>query len=862
MIELIRKLRHVTIAIKAEPFVSGNDRPGLAQIAGKVPSALTRLGVDAALVLPLFNSTREIIKTIETTKNRLVDFGEVAVDHGALAGKAKVKTMLSPLDPAYRVYFIDDKENFGDHPMYTGQATDVRRYALFCLWAIELQRQISQKDPQIHAPDVLACHEPQTAYLPVYLERIVSNEFPRFSYSDTFFDNTVCEYIAHDFGLTADADASTYNELGISPLPPSQLPAYAEVHKVFHPSKMGFYKAERSIARSESYIKEVIGGLRNPGYSDIVRERFKSGHLIGIFPDDSQWGPDRDFSHDLALKWAQRELEKLTQASQKVWEFYQELDAGDQALIDQAIANKEGARFAKVESKEELRDLLSFLRIEPTAGFEARMKEEGLADFLSDFFPGDLDRLLSIKIDPKKYEDLDKYFSGGKGEEEITLSEAFFRYKESDGTLLDHIIGVFQSLKIISSSPQRTEEELARELKDRGSAIPTENLSAATTEFRGFSEILTFVSQDHSLYRAFVLAVLLHDLGKLSRHSTHSADGARLLGEMREVRGLLAKEEIEFAKNVVAYHSFFGDCFLERSQEPEDMRKIHAISSDKIRRDLIIKFIFLLGIADNTTGGKGRLTSTDLRKITDAYAALLRVKSEQDLAAVFAVHGFNAAKEGGKRWDLWVVRDSDPDKDKLADISAATAELDKYLKSKGLLIKHKIFKRQLGAIGTIRKLNRVTKELGNARLRARLLIWLIEYSKGTAEKVAKNNKLEKFITAHKDKYAYDDTTKTLVIKGKSELDEEERNELLAIYTSPEEKEAINRLFRRPPSGSRFKNVNFEISIKTPKKLEKEITVLSRLLKEFDFEEIERRLRFKFNPENDLLEIFIPTDPTP
>lgn len=69
-----------------------------------------------------------------------------------------------------------------------------------------------------------------------------------------------------------------------------------------------------------------------------------------------------------------------------------------------------------------------------------------------------------------------------------------------------------------------------------------------------------------------------------------------------------------------------------------------------------------------------------------------------------------------------------------------------------------------------------------------------EYEDETAEKVAKNDKLEKFIAAHKDKYKYDDAAKTLVVKGK--MNEEEKNELLTAYSSPEEKEAINRLFRQ------------------------------------------------------------------
>ncbi|MFA4843956.1 MAG: hypothetical protein WC632_03270 [Candidatus Margulisiibacteriota bacterium] len=76
----------------------------------------------------------------------------------------------------------------------------------------------------------------------------------------------------------------------------------------------------------------------------------------------------------------------------------------------------------------------------------------------------------------------------------------------------------------------------------------------------------------------------------------------------------------------------------------------------------------------------------------------------------------------------------------------------------------------------------------------------------TAEKIVKNDELKEFIAAHKDKYRYDDSTETLVIKG--EMNKDEKNELLTIYSSPEEKEAINRLF------SQSKNSFFELNLQT------------------------------------------------
>ena len=95
-----RKLRVVHVATQAIPFIKSNLSKGLPEAAGRIPAALASLGLDTSLVLPFFKTIEE---NIEYQEYELEDLGILEIRFGTQSREARIKTMLSPLEPHYPV---------------------------------------------------------------------------------------------------------------------------------------------------------------------------------------------------------------------------------------------------------------------------------------------------------------------------------------------------------------------------------------------------------------------------------------------------------------------------------------------------------------------------------------------------------------------------------------------------------------------------------------------------------------------------------------------------------------------------------------------------------------------------------------
>jgi len=138
-------------ASECVPFVKTG---GLADVAGSLPIALKKEGVDVRVILP---------------KYRVIDYYWVSrmehVGHfSVLMGSQQIYCGIDSIeDNGVTYYFVDNLAVFGGEELYTGQEQDGFRFAFFCRAVLEALSRID------FFPDVLHCHDWQTGLIPVLL---------------------------------------------------------------------------------------------------------------------------------------------------------------------------------------------------------------------------------------------------------------------------------------------------------------------------------------------------------------------------------------------------------------------------------------------------------------------------------------------------------------------------------------------------------------------------------------------------------------------------------------------------------------------------------------------------------------------
>jgi hypothetical protein len=589
--------------------------------------------------------------------------------------------------------------------------------------------------------------------------------------------------MVHDFRETGEVPNTALHLAGLGWS--RYLPGYAKFDGELSMLKSGLYAADLAASRSRSYIRSVIkAGSHGTRH---IRERLSSRQLVGLRKNDDAWGPGRALTEELAMEWAQHTIslyraltpfafsgmersrqtfpevspqvqtheEQLEGVSKKARQLFDAQRNGDRKLIEQAIDRGEVARFAAIRNKDDLKRIMRFLKVEITSNFEKDMTEAGLGEFLKLFYPGELDRLLSITVSLRRYEGLYSSGFGLKRDEKISIFDAMRISGEHEQTdLLHHTLGIFHTLKLIAGAAKMSDTELSQALKPRGKTTDEESLANETAEFRHLAAVHGYISQEayRGFFRAFLVAALLHDWGKLVKHSEHSGQGAKLIEDKKEIKGLLSDQEIEFAKKLVRYHSHLADTVVLWERNPERLLEIFEIFDDKRLRDLAIRCLYILSVADqDAVGKKGRLSPLSIRKVRRVYSALLYSANREELNNDLETLGLGS-KLGQSRWNAWVVREWDKRAVREREAKAAAKELKTYVleqeaatkvsghskrRAKRSLLKHAdklaakvaAIQDQLRQIKDINKITGVTRNLDDPKLRARFLIWLSEFTR-------------------------------------------------------------------------------------------------------------------------------------
>ena len=145
-------MRVALCATEAVPFAKTG---GLADVCGALPLELEALGQEVILVMPKYPSVKAgglLLKPLDQ------DF-----DSTVLGDRIQVYFLKHEMYLRQGLY----GDRFGDYP------DNLRRFAYFCAKILELFKKINFK------PDIVHCHDWQTALLPIYLKKEASLKAPK-----------------------------------------------------------------------------------------------------------------------------------------------------------------------------------------------------------------------------------------------------------------------------------------------------------------------------------------------------------------------------------------------------------------------------------------------------------------------------------------------------------------------------------------------------------------------------------------------------------------------------------------------------------------------------------------------------------
>ena len=155
------EIKLLIAASEALPFAATG---GLADVIGSLPPALSKIGIDVRVVIPLYSS-------ISAENRAKMTF--VKAINVKLAWRNQHCGIFMAEHNNVKFYFIDNEYYFKRASMY-GDSDDGERYAFFCKAVLEMLPHIE------FFPDIIHSNDWHTALIPVYLKRLY-NKTPGYS---------------------------------------------------------------------------------------------------------------------------------------------------------------------------------------------------------------------------------------------------------------------------------------------------------------------------------------------------------------------------------------------------------------------------------------------------------------------------------------------------------------------------------------------------------------------------------------------------------------------------------------------------------------------------------------------------------
>jgi starch synthase len=255
-------------------FVSSEGLPysktgGLADVVEALPKALVELGHEVAILLPRYRGNK-IASTLVSSVT--VGLGDKVRFPAIAEGKPVV---------GVRYFFVDDPEYFDRDGFYGEKSGDypdnAERFAEFSRVAIELVK-------RIWLPDVIHCHDWQSALVPVLLRTQHAN--------DPAVRSLPVVFTIHNLAYQGNFPQTAMRSIGLPDrmFTMDTLEFYGKVNFL----KGGLLYSDYLTTVSRRYAKEIQTPEFGAGLEGVIRGR--SDRLVGILNgvDYSVWSPEAD----------------------------------------------------------------------------------------------------------------------------------------------------------------------------------------------------------------------------------------------------------------------------------------------------------------------------------------------------------------------------------------------------------------------------------------------------------------------------------------------------------------------------------------------------------------------------------------
>jgi starch synthase len=234
---------------------------GLADVVGALPLVLEKEGQEVLLILPFYKEVKKANVVIH---------------------KLRAGVSYAGLGKNIKIYFIEQDLYFNRDGLYGDKTGDYKdnldRFSYYCKMALELLKEIH------FVPDILHCHDWQSALIPVYLKALYAK--------DSFYKNTKTILTIHNLGYQGLFPKEEFPKLGLDAgfFNMDMLEFHGKVNIL----KGGIVCVDYISTVSPTYAKEIQSDELGFGLEGVLHTQ--SGRLSGILNglDYSIWNPETD----------------------------------------------------------------------------------------------------------------------------------------------------------------------------------------------------------------------------------------------------------------------------------------------------------------------------------------------------------------------------------------------------------------------------------------------------------------------------------------------------------------------------------------------------------------------------------------
>ncbi len=245
---MARKMKVLYVSSEVDPFAKTG---GLADVAGSLPIALEKIGVDIRVVMPKYK-------------------------------QVKVEGSVTSLGKDVKVYFVEHPEYFSRDNLYGTSEGDypdnLDRFVYFCREVFNIAK------ANKFSPDIIHCNDWQSALIPVYLK----TEFNR----DPFFKNTKTVFTIHNLAYQGLFPSEQFAKTGLdwSLFNMEAMEFYGKLNVM----KGGIVFSDYITTVSPTYAREIQSMEFGCGMEGLLTKR--KDNLVGVLNgiDYDIWDPLKD----------------------------------------------------------------------------------------------------------------------------------------------------------------------------------------------------------------------------------------------------------------------------------------------------------------------------------------------------------------------------------------------------------------------------------------------------------------------------------------------------------------------------------------------------------------------------------------